>query len=236
MNHLEIYNTVRSVPESAKRRIQGGRLSGKTDINPMWRIKVLTELFGPCGIGWYYKTVKQWLESCGEEIAAFVNIELYIKTEGEWSQPIFGTGGSMFAEKERSGIHVSDECFKMATTDAISVACKQLGIGADVYWENDTSKYSSVKEEEERGKPLAVPQEAPANKECKEQRNTSSPPRLPPEHLKMLEEAKQELIRTGYTEKAICNTYKVEDIYSLSMLQLKDFLKKVKNLPDREAG
>ena len=25
----------------------------------------------------------------------------------------------------------------MATTDALSVACKQLGIGADVYWDKD---------------------------------------------------------------------------------------------------
>lgn len=29
----------------------------------------------------------------------------------------------------------------MATTDAISVACKQLGFGADIYWGADRSKY-----------------------------------------------------------------------------------------------
>lgn len=28
------------------------------------------------------------------------------------------------------------------STDAISVACKQLGIGADVYWDSDRTKYN----------------------------------------------------------------------------------------------
>jgi hypothetical protein len=148
MNNLDIYNAVRSVPEDAKKPIQGGRLKGKTDINPMWRIKALTEQFGPCGIGWYYKETKQWTEVYGDEICAFVNIELYIKVDGEWSMPIFGTGGNMLAQKEKSGIYVSDECFKMATTDALSVACKQLGIGADVYWQEDGTKYDAEKREE----------------------------------------------------------------------------------------
>lgn len=108
----------------------------------MWRIKILTEQFGPCGIGWYYIPTRKWLETSGNEIAAFVDIELYIKVDGEWSKPIPGNGGSMFASKEKSGIYVSDECYKMATTDAISVACKQLGIGADVYWDSDRTKYN----------------------------------------------------------------------------------------------
>lgn len=36
---------------------------------------------------------------------------------------------------------MSDECYKMATTDALSVACKNLGIGADVYWKESKTKY-----------------------------------------------------------------------------------------------
>ena len=142
MGNLDLYEKVRSVPDSAKKTIKGGRISGMTDINPVWRIKVLTEQFGPCGIGWYYIPTRQWLETAGNEIAAFVNIELYIKVDGEWSKPIAGNGGRMFASKEKSGIYVSDECYKMATTDAISVACKELGIGADVYWDSDRTKYN----------------------------------------------------------------------------------------------
>lgn len=143
MDNLEIYEKLRSVPKIAQKDIVGGRMKGKTDINPMWRIKALTETFGPCGIGWYYKTTNKWIERYENEIAAFVDIELFVKVENEWSMPICGTGGSSFVTQEKSGAYMSDECYKMATTDAISVSCKQLGVGADIYWGADRSKYSS---------------------------------------------------------------------------------------------
>ena len=145
--NLELYKAFRSVPENAQRAITGGRLKGKTEINPMWRIKVLTEVFGPCGIGWRYEVVKQWLEPCAQtgETAAFVNINLFFldKNTGAWSEPIPGTGGSMFCAKERSGPNCSDECYKMALTDALSVAAKALGVGADIYWQADATKYTA---------------------------------------------------------------------------------------------
>ena len=144
MSNLKLYNAVRSVPENAKKRITGGRLSGMTDINPMWRIKTLTEQFGICGIGWKYVITDKRLEQgANGEIAAFVDIDLYIKIDDEWSEPIPATGGSMFVAKERNGMYTSDECFKMALTDALSVACKALGFAADVYFEKDRTKYDT---------------------------------------------------------------------------------------------
>lgn len=150
MDNLDFYNRVRSVPEEAKKKINAGRIKGMTDINPMWRIKKLTEEFGMCGIGWYYTVTKKWLETSGHETAAFVDIELYVKISGEWSKAIPGTGGSKFITQEKNGVYVSDECFKMATTDALSVACKQLGIGADVYFEKDLTKYSTGEQPSDR--------------------------------------------------------------------------------------
>ena len=144
MEKMDIYNRVRSVPDEAKKAISAGRLKGMTDINPMWRIKKLTEEFGPCGIGWWTKVTDRWTETVGDETCAFVDLELYIKVGDEWSRPITGSGGSKLATKERSGIYVSDECYKMAETDALSVACKKLGIGADVYFSADRTKYSQT--------------------------------------------------------------------------------------------
>lgn len=206
--NLKIYNAVKKVPAEAKRAITGGRLKGKTEINPMWRIKALTEQFGPCGIGWYYEITKQWLEPSGTEVAAFVNILLYIKVGDEWSKPIPGVGGAMFVEQQKSGSYVSDECYKMATTDAISVACKQLGIGADVYWEADKTKYTD-------------PAQQPDDKMEADKK------RLAP--------VEAELKRIGYSVVAICKTYKVDNVYELSDLQIKDFLQKAKNMPTKEA-
>lgn len=144
MEKMEIYNRVRQVPDEAKKAISAGRLKGMTDINPMWRIKKLTEEFGPCGIGWWTKVTDRWTETIGDETCAFVDLELYIKVGDEWSKPITGSGGSKLATKERSGVYVSDECYKMAETDALSVACKKLGIGADVYFSADRTKYSQT--------------------------------------------------------------------------------------------
>lgn len=150
-DNLKLYNAVRKCPENAQKEIKAGRLKGMSDINPMWRIQMLTEQFGICGIGWYYDIVRQWTEQgANGETAAFVNINLYIKNDGEWSKPIEGTGGSMLIANERSGAHTSDECYKMALTDAISVACKALGFAADVYWQAGRTKYSADEERKER--------------------------------------------------------------------------------------
>lgn len=142
MEKLELYNKVRAVPDDAKKPIKGGRLQGMTDINPMWRIKTLTENFGMCGVGWKTKIVDKWINDGGEEQVCNVMIELYVKVDGEWSDAIVGVGGSKLIAGERNGKYIDDECFKKAYTDAISVACKMLGVGADVYWDKDSdSKY-----------------------------------------------------------------------------------------------
>lgn len=170
MDNLQIYNAVREVPKTAMKTIGAGRLKGMTDISPMWRIKCLTEQFGPCGIGWYYDIVEKWLEpGAGGEVAAFVRILLYIKYNGEWSKPIEGIGGSSFIASEKSGLHTSDECYKMALTDAISVACKALGMGADVYWQGDNTKYQMYSQPQEQTAqvlPQIPPQEQPKEYKC----------------------------------------------------------------------
>lgn len=142
MSNLTIYNKFREVPQEAKKEIGAGRLKGFTDINPMWRIKMLTEQFGVCGFGWYFDIVEQKIiEGSDNQKSAFVTINLFVKMNDEWSKPIVGVGGSSFVTNERSGAYTSDECFKMALTDALSIACKNLGIGADVYFAKDRTKY-----------------------------------------------------------------------------------------------
>ena len=148
MDNLYVYEKARSVPAEAKKSIASGRLKGKTDINPMWRIKKLTELFGPCGVGWWYEITDKHLaaDEQTKQVAAFVDINLYYvdPESGHASHAVPGTGGASFVAQERNGAYMSDECYKMALTDAISVAAKSLGIGADVYWDKDRSKYSET--------------------------------------------------------------------------------------------
>ena len=114
------------------KRINGGNLNGKSDINPVWRFQALTQAFGPCGFGWTVTEVERWTDEAAGEIAVSVKVHLRINIGGTWSEPIEGVGGSKLCGKGR-GDGINDEAWKMATTDAISVACKALGIAADVY-------------------------------------------------------------------------------------------------------
>lgn len=151
MENMELYDRVREVPKSAQKTIKGGRLNGYTDINPMWRIQKLTETFGPCGIGWKYTIDREWIEAgANGEVAAFVDISLYYKWNGAWSEAVPGTGGSSLVAKERAGLYTSDECFKMALTDAISVAAKAIGMGADIYWSAGRTKYDKEQEQPQK--------------------------------------------------------------------------------------
>ena len=171
--NMRIYDAVRAVPEQAKKKITGGRLAGMTDINSMWRIKVLTEQFGPCGEGWYTSDVKYWqdrLDNNGS-VALFCSLLLHVKIDGAWSQPIYGIGGNTLVAAEKSGLRIDDEAYKKAYTDAISVACKALGIGADVYFEKDVTKYSEYEGESEQ----------PAQQPAKQQQTAQQPKQtLPP--------------------------------------------------------
>ena len=157
-DNLSIYERVRSVPNEAKKAIEAGRLKGKSDINPMWRIKKLTEVFGPVGFGWYTEVVKTWTEvDENSDVAVFVDINLFVKKDGEWSKPIYGNGGNKLISHERkyeSGTQIlvpylDDDAYKKAYTDAISVAAKALGVGADVYFEKDVTKYDTAQSQSE---------------------------------------------------------------------------------------
>lgn len=152
-DNMRLYNSHRAVPVEAQKSIAAGRLKGMTDINPMWRIKSLTEMFGPVGEGWSVNVVDRWRETTERETAVFVMVELRYKENGEWSAPVTGIGGAMIVSVEKRGkpeeyIFLNDEAYKMAYTDAISVACKALGIAADVYFASDASfgsKYGKTK-------------------------------------------------------------------------------------------
>lgn len=147
MEKLELYNNLRQCPDNAISEIKAGKLKGKSNINPQWRIEKLTETFGPCGFGWYTEIKEHWNTEANGESCAWVRIHLFVKYNGEWSQAIEGVGGSKNFGKGK-GASMDDEAFKMAETDAISVACKKLGIAADIYWQTDRTKYD-VKPEQD---------------------------------------------------------------------------------------
>ena len=176
---LEIWNKFNRPPATALKPIAAGRLVGKSDINPQWRLQAMTEQFGPCGVGWKYTIDRLWTEAATEgEVFAFAQVSVYIRTapDAPWSDPIPGIGGNFLIEKERKGLHNNDEAFKMATTDALSVAMKALGVASEVYLGNwDGSKYRN------RAPDDTAPEKPPAGKAAF---GNGNPPPAKPFNLK----------------------------------------------------
>lgn len=152
MDNMELWNNMKDTPEDAKRAISGGRLNGFTDIKPMWRFRRLTEVFGPCGIGWVY-AIKNQREVPGAngEVAVTVDIELTVKVGDSWSLPIPGTGGNMLVSTEKGKLVTNDEAYKMALSDAIGTACKALGMSEDIYMSGKGGRDSKYQQRGDNG-------------------------------------------------------------------------------------
>ena len=149
--NMRIWDQVKTPPPEVLKKIKGGRLRGMTDISPQWRLQKMTELFGVVGEGWKYTIDQLWTaDGSDEQVCAFARVSVYYKLESErppgsslWSAPIPGIGGSMLIAKETGGLHTSDEAYKMAVTDALSVAMKAMGLGADIYFGKTNGKTDS---------------------------------------------------------------------------------------------
>ena len=169
-DNLHIYKQVSSVPEDAQKPFESSWGKTLTEINGMWRIQKLTELFGPCGEGWFTEVTRQErVDFPNGEVCVFTDINLYLKDtkSGRWSKPIRGTGGNRLVLKNADGLFIDDEAYKKAYTDALGIACKALGFGADIYWGRNDSKYdsgtattasSSAKESDSKPETAAAPQ------------------------------------------------------------------------------
>lgn len=158
--NLRFYTQGCEVPADALKEIKAGRLRGMSDVNPMWRMKRMTEIFGPCGIGWKYTIDRQWVEVYGEEVKCFCNVSLYVRDPEtkEWSDAIPGNGGSAIVSKEKGGSYVNDEGYKMALTDALSIAMKPLGIGGNIWYGPKAKGHNESKYEHYTTDAAAQPQ------------------------------------------------------------------------------
>lgn len=178
-DNLHIYKQVRSVPEDAQKPFESSWGKKLTEINSMWRIQKLTELFGPCGEGWFTEVTRQErVDFPNGEVCVFTDINLYLKDTktGRWSKPIRGTGGNRLVLKNADGLFIDDEAYKKAYTDALGIACKALGFGADIYWGRNDSKYDSgtattaspsAKEVEKKPETVAAPQKTETTESVK---------------------------------------------------------------------
>ena len=143
----------------------------------------------------------------------------------------------MLIAKEKAGLYTSDEAYKMAVTDALSVALKALGVAADIYLGNfDGSKYKTPPPAKDLpSKPAEEPEPltSPAALE---------PPPPSPEEEKLIKHFFARLHDIGLDEKGkdivkkyICGCCSVDSTKLLTAAQLSSAIKWTKKFLDAES-
>jgi len=131
---MENYKKMSKPPEWAIKKIEAGRHKGMSDIKPQWRYEIMTEVFGPCGFGWWWTVDSVDYRDCNNgEIVVIAKVSLYWKDGDKVSEAIPGFGGDKLVKKESAGLFVDEDAVKKAVTDALGKAMQLLGVGAEVY-------------------------------------------------------------------------------------------------------
>lgn len=142
----ERYENVRRVPSDRLKPIGAGKLAKMTDINAQWRIEVMTETYGLCGLGWKYEIGEAVHQPMNDgQIMLYLPVSVYIKDKetNEWSAPITQYGGDWLIKKEKEKLVGQEEAYKKCLTDALGKALSVIGVAGDVYagcW--DGAKYT----------------------------------------------------------------------------------------------
>lgn len=140
-DNLRIWNALgKTDPAHTKQFQRAGGFRG-TALKPIWVEKRLTELFGPCGIGWGTEAPEfRTMEAAGETLVYATVRGWYVENgvRGE----VYGVGGDKVVSITKNGPKADDEAFKKAATDAIGNAFKHVGVGADIHMgQFEDSKY-----------------------------------------------------------------------------------------------
>lgn len=144
-------------PAHTKQFQRSGGFKG-TAIKPMWCNLRMTEVFGPCGIGWGPDKPEYQVIPAEDEILVYCTVGLWYLDKGVKAQ-VYGVGGDKALVKQTSGTKSSDEAFKAAYTDALSNAMKFIGVAADVHMGLfDDNKYVQEMKNEFKNNDAAVQQ------------------------------------------------------------------------------
>ena len=145
-DNLEFWNALkRTDPKATKPFQRAGGFRG-TQIDPAWRLQMMTEVFGPVGKGWGYEQL-EWTIA---ERMVFICCRVWYIDPHTGEKYFTGPqwGGTEMVRRNRDGTErPDDECFKMSMTDAIGKCMLQVGLAADIYLgQFDDSKYREESE------------------------------------------------------------------------------------------
>lgn len=154
--NLNLWNSLEKTdPKHTKAFSRGGGFKG-TAINGTYILKRLTEVFGPCGMGWKFILEDECVRD-GPKLKSGDVAQLHI-VRGHIDYRMYDTwystspqfGQTMLVEQNKNGTFMDEEAPKKSITDCISKCAVLLGIGADVHLGLfDDNKYVNARLKEE---------------------------------------------------------------------------------------
>lgn len=135
-NNLANYEKLATPPKEAVVPITGGSKGAAklSSIKAQWRIKILTEVYGEYGVGWYLEEEESIFPIPDTGIVeVFTVCKLYVRDADGWRPPAVGKGQTHLVSQTKNGLFVDDEARKKALTDAFGNAAKYYGVGGDIY-------------------------------------------------------------------------------------------------------
>ena len=146
---MKIWETLSKTNPEFTKPLPGYGGKTLTTIDPMYQIQMMTDLFGPVGIGWKYKVDYKYIDGL-----VFAEVTIKYFTD-EWHE--YGPVCSVQNLSKKNG-NLDDEAPKKAMTDAMTKAFSHLGMSADVFLGKfDDSKYVEQMKQE-FSQPKKIPQ------------------------------------------------------------------------------
>ena len=147
--NMKIWETLSKTNPEFTKPLPGYGGKTLTTIDPMYQIQMMTDLFGPVGLGWKYKVDYKYIDGL---VFAEVTIKYFTN---EWHE--YGPVCSV-QNLSKSNNKLDDEAPKKAMTDAMTKAFSHLGMSADVFLGKfDDSKYVENLEKEFATKVVEIP-------------------------------------------------------------------------------
>tara|TARA_B110000908_G_scaffold70181_1_gene84620 strand:- start:5114 stop:5566 length:453 start_codon:yes stop_codon:yes gene_type:complete len=139
MDNLNIWNKLaKSDPKYLKKVSFGSR--SFTAIDPQYQVRMMTEQFGPVGIGWGWQSHTEIVQLSNGDASILAHISVWHGEQMNMFGPFTGCRKFFDATKGR----LAEDAPKMAVTDGLTKALSHLGCNADVFLgEMDGNKYAA---------------------------------------------------------------------------------------------
>lgn len=146
-NGLRIWEQVQATDPAFTKPFTGHLGFQGTAVNPTYVFRKATQVFGPIGLGWGAKVIKEEMikgapigveSESGATIYSIVHkaeVELwYIDPETKQKALVYQYGGTKFLDRDNEGkLYCDDDAWKKSMTDGMCKCLSLIGISADVH-------------------------------------------------------------------------------------------------------